>query len=48
VVQFAEAFGAKGLRIETPGQITSTIKKALEMSGPVIIGVPVDYRDNTN
>jgi acetolactate synthase-1/2/3 large subunit len=46
VVQFAEAFGAKGLRIETPGQITSTIKKALEMSGPVIIGVPVDYRDN--
>jgi acetolactate synthase-1/2/3 large subunit len=46
VVRFAEAFGAKGLRIETPGQITSTIKKALEMSGPVIIGVPVDYRDN--
>ena len=31
---------------ETPGQITSTIKKALEMSAPVIIGVPVDYRDN--
>ena len=46
VVRFAEAFGAKGLRIETPDQITPTIKKALEMQGPVIIGVPVDYRDN--
>ena len=46
VVRFAEAFGAKGLRIETPDQISSTIKKALEMQGPVIVGIPVDYRDN--
>ena len=46
VVSFAEAFGAKGLRIETPDQIASTIKKALEMQGPVIVGIPVDYRDN--
>jgi acetolactate synthase I/II/III large subunit len=46
VVRFAEAFGAKGLKIETPDQISSTIKKALEMQGPVIIGVEVDYRDN--
>jgi hypothetical protein len=27
VAQFAEAFGAKGLRIETPDQISSTIKE---------------------
>jgi acetolactate synthase-1/2/3 large subunit len=46
VVPFAEAFGAKGLKIETPDQISSTIKKALAMQGPVVIGVPVDYRDN--
>jgi acetolactate synthase I/II/III large subunit len=46
VVRFAEAFGAKGLRIETPDRISSTIKKALAMQGPVIVGVPVDYRDN--
>jgi acetolactate synthase-1/2/3 large subunit len=46
VVRFAEAFGAKGLRIETPDQISSTIKKALTIPGPVIVGVPVDYRDN--
>jgi thiamine pyrophosphate-dependent acetolactate synthase large subunit-like protein len=46
VVRFAEAFGAKGWRIETSDQIASTIKKALAMQGPVIIGVPVDYSDN--
>jgi acetolactate synthase-1/2/3 large subunit len=46
VVRFAEAFGAKGLKIERPDQISFTIKKALEMQGPVIIGVDVDYRDN--
>lgn len=46
VVRYAEAFGARGLRIERPDQISSTIKQALEMQGPVIVGVPVDYRDN--
>jgi len=46
VVRFAEAFGAKGLRIERPDEIAPTLKRALEMSGPVLIGVPVDYRDN--
>ena len=46
VVQFAHAFGAQGLMIEAPDQITSTLTKALEMQGPVVVGVPVDYRDN--
>jgi acetolactate synthase I/II/III large subunit len=46
VVRFAEAFGAQGLRIERPDQIAPTLKKALAMSGPVVVGVPVDYRDN--
>lgn len=46
VVTLAEAFGAKGLRVETPAQITTTLKKALAMQGPVLVGVPVDYRDN--
>jgi acetolactate synthase I/II/III large subunit len=32
--------------IETPDQIPSTIQKALEMPGPVIVGIRVDYRDN--
>jgi acetolactate synthase-1/2/3 large subunit len=46
IVGFAEAFGAKGLRIERPDEISSTLKKALAMEGPVLVGVPVDYRDN--
>ena len=46
VVKLAEAFGAKGLRIETPDQISATLKKALAMQGPVLVGVHVDYRDN--
>jgi malate dehydrogenase (oxaloacetate-decarboxylating) len=46
VALFAEAFGAKGLKIERPEDIASTLKKALEMQGPVIVGIPVDYRDN--
>ena len=46
IVGFAEAFGAKGLRIERPDEISSTLKEALAMEGPVLVGVPVDYRDN--
>ena len=46
IVRFAEAFGATGLKIERPEEISSTLKKALAMQGPVIVGVPVDYRDN--
>jgi acetolactate synthase I/II/III large subunit len=46
VVTLAEAFGAKGLRIETPDQISATLKKALALQGPVLVSVPVDYRDN--
>jgi acetolactate synthase-1/2/3 large subunit len=46
VVRFAEAFGAQGLRIETPDEIGPTLKRALAMEGPVVIGIPVDYRDN--
>src|SRR5437667_12738104 len=46
VVQFAQAFGATGLKIESPDQIAGTLRKALEIQGPVVIGIPVDYRDN--
>jgi acetolactate synthase-1/2/3 large subunit len=46
VVRFAEAFGARGFMIGSPGEIAPTLQKALELQGPVLIGVPVDYRDN--
>jgi acetolactate synthase I/II/III large subunit len=46
VVTLAESFGAEGLRIDTPDQIGSTLKRALTMEGPVVVAIPVDYRDN--
>jgi acetolactate synthase-1/2/3 large subunit len=46
VVKFAEAFGAKGFRIDTPDQIKTVLRQAMDLPGPVLIGVPVDYRDN--
>jgi acetolactate synthase I/II/III large subunit len=45
-VKYAEAFGATGLRIEYPDQIASTLRKAFDTPGPVLIEVHVDYRDN--
>jgi acetolactate synthase-1/2/3 large subunit len=46
VVGFAAAFGAKGLRIDAPDLIAPTLKQALALDGPVVVGIPVDYRDN--
>jgi acetolactate synthase I/II/III large subunit len=46
VVKFAEAFGAKGFHIENADQIKPVLRQAMNLPGPVLIGVPVDYRDN--
>jgi acetolactate synthase I/II/III large subunit len=47
VVKYAEAFGATGLMIRSPKEITPVLKRALDYhQGPVLIGVHVDYRDN--
>ncbi len=46
VVRLAESFGAKGMMIRQPEEIAPTLKRALEMTGPVVVGIPVDYRDN--
>ncbi len=46
VVKYAKAFGAKGLMIRTPDEITPVLKRAFDLPGPVIVGVHVDYRDN--
>ncbi|HKG40483.1 MAG TPA: acetolactate synthase AlsS [Conexibacter sp.] len=46
VVKFAESMGARGLRIEGPDQVAPVLREAMDTAGPVIVGVPVDYRDN--
>jgi acetolactate synthase-1/2/3 large subunit len=46
LIPFAESFGAKGLMIRSPDEIAPTLKRALATEGPVVVGIPVDYRDN--
>ncbi|MGE0284341.1 MAG: acetolactate synthase AlsS [Rhizobiaceae bacterium] len=45
-VKYAEAFGATGYRINHPDELAPTLRKAMDTPGPVLIDVPVDYRDN--
>ncbi len=46
LVQYAEAFGAAGRMIRTPDDIVPVLKGALNHTGPIIVGVHVDYSDN--
>jgi acetolactate synthase-1/2/3 large subunit len=45
-VKYAEAFGATGFRIESPDQFVPTLRRAMEIPGPVLIDIPVDYSHN--
>ncbi|QDU60924.1 Acetolactate synthase, catabolic [Planctomycetes bacterium Pan216] len=45
-VRYAEAFGATGLRIANPSDIRPTLVKAFGIGGPVLVEIPIDYRDN--
>jgi acetolactate synthase-1/2/3 large subunit len=46
LVKYAEAFGAAGRMIRTPEEIAPVMKEALDHTGPILIGVHVDYSDN--
>lgn len=45
-VALAEAFGAKGLRVEKTENLQAILKEALAEQGPVVIECPVDYGEN--
>lgn len=45
-VALAEAFGAKGLRVEKTEDLQGILKEALAEAGPVVIECPVDYGEN--
>jgi acetolactate synthase I/II/III large subunit len=45
-VKLAESFGAAGLKIDRPDEIAPTLNQALAIAGPVVVAIPVDYRDN--
>jgi len=45
-VRFAESMGARGFAIERAEDFAPTLRKAMELPGPVLIDVPVDYSHN--
>ncbi|MGT2906318.1 acetolactate synthase AlsS [Streptococcus dentiloxodontae] len=47
-VKYAESFGAKGYRADSKERFQEILQKALQESGdgPVLIDVPIDYKDN--
>ena len=46
LVKYAESFGAVGLRVNRPDELTTTLRKALETPGIVVVDIPVDYSKN--
>jgi acetolactate synthase-1/2/3 large subunit len=47
IVQYAGAFGAKGIRVSSMDEFHDTLKRSLTEPGVTVIDVPVDYRRNT-
>jgi acetolactate synthase-1/2/3 large subunit len=45
-VQYAQSFGAVGVRIESTEQLMPELKSALARDTVTIIDCPVDYREN--
>ena len=45
-VRLAEAYGAKGYRAETPGEVGSVIEKAFQTPGPVLMDFHVEQEED--
>lgn len=45
-VKYAEAFGAKGIRATSVEELEKALEEVFATEGPVIIDIPIDYRDN--
>lgn len=46
IVKYAESFGATGLRVSKPADLTKVLSQAFNIDGPVVVDVPVDYSNN--
>lgn len=46
LVRFAESFGARGFVLESADDILPVLQEAQSLAGPVLVDVPIDYRDN--
>ena len=43
---YAEAFGAKGFAVESADALEPTLRAAMDVDGPAVVAIPVDYSDN--
>jgi thiamine pyrophosphate-dependent acetolactate synthase large subunit-like protein len=43
---YAQACGAKGVAVDSPTSLAGALRRAMEVEGPVVISVPVDYAHN--
>lgn len=43
---YAEACGAVGFAVQSVEELRPTLRKAMEIQGPVVVEIPVDYADN--
>ncbi len=46
LVAYAESFGIPGFRPETADALYPTLMRALEVEGPSVVDVPIDYAEN--
>ena len=45
-VAYAESFGIAGFRPSSAGDLLPTLRRALDVDGPALVEVPIDYREN--
>jgi len=45
-VAFAESFGIAGFRPASAADLLPTLRRALDVDGPALVEIPIDYREN--
>lgn len=43
---YAEAFGAAGFTVNSAAELEPVLRKAMDVDGPAVLALPVDYSDN--
>ncbi|MGO9818708.1 MAG: acetolactate synthase AlsS [Acidocella sp.] len=43
---YAQACGAKGIAVDSPTSLAGALRQSMDVEGPVVISVPVDYSHN--
>ncbi len=43
---FARSFGAAGFRVDSAADLAPVLGRALEVDGPAVVEIPIDYREN--